>query len=90
MIRHAIVSFNFEAPGDDSQRSQVAFGVINYNEIEGKQAGTNVYTNLGRTQWAVMIDDFLYGSDDMTRGQRAKVALIDSANSSIQLPQNVW
>lgn len=90
VIKDAIVSFNFEDPEEWSQMSQVAFGEILYSEIEGGVAGANYYTNLGREQWGLLIDDFLYNDQDMTNGQRAKIALIDSGNVSIQLPQFVW
>ena len=50
----------------------------------------NYYSNLGRNRWGLLIDDFLYNDQDMTNGQLAKVALIDSANVAIQLPQFVF
>lgn len=90
VIQDAVVSFNYENPDDWSQMSQVAFGEILYSEIDGGEDGTNFYSNLGRNQWGLLIDDFLYNDQDMTNGQRAKIALIDSGNVSIQLPQFVW
>ena len=36
------------------------------------------------------MDDFLYGDLDMTSGQGPKIALIDSGNTSIQLPEFVY
>lgn len=67
--------------------SQVAFGEIVWSEIEGGQDTANYYTNLGRDKWGLLIDDFLYDNNDMTNGQSAKIALIDSGNVSIQLPK---
>ena len=89
-IKDAIVSFNFEDPEDWTQRSQVAFGEVVYSEIEGGEEGVNYYTNLGRQQWGLMIDDFLYDDNDMTNGQKAKIALVDSAGVGISLPEFVW
>ena len=89
-INDAIVSFNFEDPEDWTQRSRVAFGEVVYSEIEGGEEGVNYYTNLGRQQWGLMIDDFLYDDNDMTNGQKAKIALIDTASVGIMLPEFVW
>lgn len=36
------------------------------------------------------MDDFLYNNLDMTGDQQAKIALIDSGNTSIQLPQTMF
>lgn len=68
----------------------MAFGQILYHEIEGGQDQLNYYSNLGRNNWGLLIDDFLYNDQDMTNGQLAKVALIDSGSVAIQLPQFVW
>lgn len=70
--------------------SQVAFGEIVFSEIEGGAEKANYYSNLGRDKWGLLIDDFLYDYNDMTNNQSAKIALIDSGNVSIQLPQFVW
>ena len=51
---------------------------------------TNFYSNLGGDRWGILIDDFVYGDEDMTNGQGQKIALIDTGNISIQLPQYVW
>lgn len=90
VIKDAIVGFNYEDPEEISQVSQVSFGEINCNEIEGGCENANYYSNLGRDKWGLLIDDFLYNDQDMTNGQKAKIALIDSGNVSIQLPQFVW
>jgi hypothetical protein len=37
-----------------------------------------------------LIDDFLYNDKDMTNNQGPKIALLDTGNSSIQLPEFVW
>ena len=57
IIQDAIVSLNYENPDDWDQMSQVAFGEINYAEIEGGKNHTNVYSNLGRDKWGLLIDD---------------------------------
>ena len=75
---------------DNMQISQVGFGEILYDEVENGEDGVNVYSNLGRNQWALRIDDLMYKGRDMTKGQKAKLALIDSASLGIMLPEFVW
>lgn len=36
------------------------------------------------------MDDFLYNDIDMTGGSGAKIGLIDSGNTSIQVPQTIF
>lgn len=51
----------------------------------------NYYSNLGRDHWGLMIDDFEYAGRDMAPMQGgAKIAIIDSANVTIQLPEQVY
>ena len=45
--------------------------------------GVNYYSNLAINKWGLLMDDFLYNEVDMTRNHKAKLALIDSGNSSI-------
>ena len=60
VINEPIVSFNYEDPEDQGQASQIAFGEIIYAQIEGGKSQTNFYSNLGRDQWGLLIDDLLY------------------------------
>jgi hypothetical protein len=83
MIRRALVGLNFEDPLDSKTLSVVTIGEIDFNQIEGGIKGANVYSNLGREKWGILIDDFLYDNKDMTNNQGPKIALIDSGNSSI-------
>ena len=50
----------------------------------------NYYSNLGRDHWGLMMDDFMYNEIDMTEGQGPKVAIIDSANITLQLLEFVF
>ena len=68
VIDKAIVSLNFEYTNVRNLVSQVAFGEIIYTEIEGGEQGIRYYSNLGRHQWGLQIDDFLYNGKDMTNG----------------------
>lgn len=36
------------------------------------------------------MDDFLYGDVDMTENSGAKIGLIDSGNTSIQVPNTIF
>lgn len=90
IINRAIVGINYEAWGDTHQRSRVSFGYIDFDEIEDGEDGANYYSNLGRDKWGLMMDDFYYNNVDMTEGQGPKIALLDSANVTIQLPEQVF
>ena len=68
VIKHPIVSLNFEDPMSNTEISQIGFGEILYSEIAGGEDGVTFYSNLGRTQWGLRIDDFLYNGLDMTNG----------------------
>ena len=89
-ISKPIVTLNFEDPLDSLQNSQVGFGDILYGEIEGGEDGVNFYSNLGRDKWGLRINYLTYNGNDMTNGQKPKIALIDSAGVGIQLPEFVW
>ena len=90
VIENAIVSFNFEDPEDVGFRSQVEFGNIKYSQIHGGKDHTNFYSNFGGDYWGLLIDDFTYNTEDMTSGQGAKIAIIDTSTVSIKLPRYVW
>jgi hypothetical protein len=89
-IEDEIVSFNYENPEDRDQRSQVQIGGISYAEIEGGADGLNYYNNLAIGKWGLMMDDFLYNDVDVTGDHKAKIALIDSGNTSIQIPNTMF
>jgi len=36
------------------------------------------------------MDDFLYNGKDMTGDHKAKIALVDSGNTSIQIPDSMF
>lgn len=68
IIKKPIVSLNFENPMSDTEVSQIGFGEVLYSEIMHGEDGIYTYSNLGRTQWGLRIDDFLYNGLDMTNG----------------------
>lgn len=82
-IKRALVGINYEKWGDYHQRSRINMGYIDFDEIVDGEDGANYYSNLGGDYWGLMIDDFMYDSTDMTDNQQAKVAFIDSANTTI-------
>jgi hypothetical protein len=41
-------------------------------------------------KWGLLMDDFLYNDVDMTRDHQAKLALVDSGNTSIQIPMTIF
>jgi hypothetical protein len=50
----------------------------------------NFYSNLAIGYWGLLMDDLKYGIRDMAKGQKGKLALIDSGNSSIQVPNTIF
>lgn len=58
-------------------------GGINYGEIVNGEEGINYYSNLAIGKWGLLMHDFKYNDRDMTGPHVAKIALIDSGNSSI-------
>lgn len=50
----------------------------------------NYYSNLAVGKWGLLMDDFLYNGIDMTGDHTAKIALIDSGNTSIQIPNSMF
>ena len=90
IIESPIIGINLENPMDDDQRSQVSLGFVDYDEVDGGEEGVNYYSNLAIDNWGLLMDDFLYNDTDMTDDRKAKVALIDSGNTSIQIPQTMY
>lgn len=86
----ALVSLNYENSLDTDQKSHIYFGDVNYEEVKGGENGANWYTNLGIGKWSLLMDDFMYGNADITGEGHAMMAIIDSGNSSIQLPQTMF
>ena len=89
-IDKAILGLNFENPAEHAHKSEIHFGSFNVDEIEGGEEGVNYYSNLGNGKWGLLMDDFLYNGQDMTGNHMAHIALIDSGNSSIQLPATIF
>lgn len=89
-IDKAIVGLNYENPMDTSVKSQITIGAINFAEIHGGEDGLNYYSNLAINKWGLLMDDFLYNGIDMTGDHKAKIALIDSGNTSIQIPASMF
>ena len=79
---------NFEDPADKKQQSAVTFGYIDYNEVEGGEDGFRYYPNIGLNHWAVLLDDMQYDRNGLGMSMGGKMAIIDSGNSSIQIPQS--
>jgi hypothetical protein len=89
-INYPLVGINYEPWGVRGLQSRISFGFIDFSEIEDGENGLNFYSNLGRDHWGLMMDDLMYNGMDMTDGQGPKVAIIDSGNITIQLPEFVF
>ena len=90
VIDRAVVGLNYEPWGVKGLTSRIHFGYVDVGEVEYGEAGLNYYSNLGRDKWGLMMDDFYYNGKDMTMGQQPKVALLDTGNITIQLPEFVF
>lgn len=82
------VGLNFENPEDKDQVSTVTFGYWDYSEVFGGEEGLNWYPNTAKTHWGVLMDDVSYNNQDIQGSVGGKLALIDSGNTSIQIPHS--
>jgi hypothetical protein len=80
------VGMNFENPEDRGSVSTVTFGYWDFNEVEGGKEGLNWYPNAAQSHWGLIMDDVAYDNNDIQGMFEGKLALIDSGNTSIQLP----
>ena len=90
VIKNKVVGINLENPLDTNQKSRISIGQIDYNEVEGGVNGLNYYNNRAVGKWGLQMDDFLYDDIDMTALAGAKIGLIDSGNTSIQVPNKIF
>jgi hypothetical protein len=90
MIKNKIIGLNYENPLDNNQKSVITLGNVNYDEVDGGQDGLNFYSNLAIGKWGLLMDDFMYNGVDMTGDHHAHIALVDSGNFSIQIPETMF
>lgn len=64
--------------------STVTFGHFDYSQIDGGENAVRYYENQGLNEWSVTMDDVMYGLRDIEgRSRSAKIAIIDSGNTTI-------
>jgi len=64
--------------------STVTFGHFDYSQIDGGESAVRYYENQGSNEWSVTMDDVMYGLKDIEgRSRSAKIAIIDSGNTTI-------
>jgi len=89
-IKKMIVGLNFEDPANKDAVSTITFGYWDENSIKGgKDAlewSLDWYQNIGHDQWAVVVNSMSYDGKEL-HSRTGQLALIDSANTSIQIPQ---
>lgn len=72
--------------------SSIGFGEIEGAKIVDGEEGLRYYSNVGQNRWAMLMDHLKYGKeslrDDDFEYVETKIALIDSGNSSIQIPES--
>lgn len=92
VIDKEIVSLNLEDPNDKTIDSTIGFGEIDGSQIIGGEDGLRYYSNVGQDRWALLMDHVKYGNSDIRDPDgpnmiHTKIALIDTGNSSIQIPE---
>lgn len=85
-IENRQVGLNFEDPDDAASISTITFGYFDYSQIQGGEEGFNYYSNIGLNHWSVLMDNFKYGNAGISGSGNGKMALVDSGNTSIQIP----
>lgn len=87
-INEPIVGLNFEDPKEKSLISSIHFGYIDYSEIKGGKEGLVYFSNIGLSLWGTIMHSVGYGNESMTisHDTDGKLAVIDSGNTSIQIP----
>lgn len=88
IISREIVALNLEDPTDTSLQSAVTFGEIDGNAIVGGEESLSELSNFGMNKWAVLLNDLSFTSKQVLpqSSSSSKLAFIDSANNSIQVP----
>lgn len=66
--------------------STITIGHFDYTQIEGGEDGFNYYANLGLGVWAVLMQKLEYDHSSLTQNNLGRMAIIDSGNSTIQIP----
>lgn len=61
-------------------------GYFDYSQIIGGEEGFNYYANLGLGVWAVLMQNVKYDHEGLTETSLGRMAIIDSGNTSIQIP----
>ena len=58
--------------------------------MQGGESGLNYYNNLGIGKWGLMMDEMTYNNVDVSKDHHAMMALLDSGNSTIQIPLSMY
>lgn len=88
-ISQEVVGLNFEDPSNTREISKVSFGAIDTNEIVGGEQGLRYYSNVAMGKWGLLITNINYDSCKVSDFS-AQIAMIDSGNTSIQLPATIY
>jgi hypothetical protein len=86
-ISDKIVGLNYEDPNDQNSVSTVSFGYYDFNQIMYGEQGLSYFDNIGLNVWALILKDMKFKSQSLQTGnQGERMAVIDSANTTIQIP----
>lgn len=86
-ISDKIVGLNYEDPNDQNSVSTVSFGYYDFNQIMYGEQGLSYFDNIGLNVWALILKDMKFkGQSLQTGNQGERMAVIDSANTTIQIP----
>mmetsp|Transcript_14385 Transcript_14385/g.24503 ORF Transcript_14385/g.24503 Transcript_14385/m.24503 type:complete len:214 (+) Transcript_14385:439-1080(+) len=98
-IQRELVGLNLEDTLDTTLSSTITFGELQYTQVVNGEVGLTHFSNVGQDSWGLIVDKILYGGDLVASEQdklskhtlvNAKVAYIDTANSTIQLPASLF
>ena len=83
------MGLNFEDPKSSNLISSIHFGFIDYGEIKGGRDGLVYFSNIGLSQWGIFMHSLQFGKDSMKLADDTdgKMAIIDSGNTTIQMPE---
>jgi len=82
-IKNAVIGIDLENSFDRTFYLDISIGQINDSKVLRGKAGLSYYSNVGRSKWALQIDNFQYGQRVLSNTAQMQRGFIDSGNFSI-------
>lgn len=89
VIQDKVIGLNFEDPVDFLMQSTISVGFVDEPQVVGGMKGFVNFTNAEQDSWTLKLNDLQYNGKDIGFSS-PRSAVIDSGNSSIQLPASVF